>query len=250
MSNLANYSGFALEEAQEDKNKYTKTDNEINYLKFKPGDNVIRVLPARNGEKPFAKVYQHFVKTPKGTVSFRCPRVAEGRPCLVCEKSSTLKASSNEDERDLGYDMAAKLRVYCNVIDRSEPEKGVQVASFGKQIYAQLSSIRDDKVAGGDFTHPLKGFDLSIQKSGSGKNGTSYIVKAARDNTSLLDTEEEMVATLDSQPNLDENFNRVLSDEDIRLRLSGKRKEDNDKPKAVESGVIDTGVVQDDQIPF
>lgn len=250
MSNLANYSGFSLEEAQEDKNKYTKTDNEITYLKFKPGDNVIRILPARNGEKPFVKVHQHFVKTPKGTVSFRCPRIAEGRPCMVCEKSASLKASSKEDERDLGYDMAAKLRVYCNVIDRAEPEKGVQVASFGKQIYAQLSSIRDDKVAGGDFTHPLKGFDLSIAKSGSGKNGTSYIVKAARENSPLLDTEEAMVAMLDSQPNLDENYNRVLSDEDIRLRLSGKRREEVEKPKAVESGVIETSVVGDDEIPF
>lgn len=250
MSNLADYSGFSPEKAKEAVDKYTKQDNEINYLKFKPGNNVIRILPARKGEEPFVEVHQHFVKTPKGTVSFRCPRIAEGRPCLVCEKSASLKASSNEDERDLGYDMAAKLRVYCNVIDRSEPEKGVQVASFGKQIYSQLSSIRRDKVAGGDFTHPLKGFDLSIQKTGSGKNGTSYIVNAARENSTLLDTEDEMVTLLEGQPNLQENFNRVLSDEDIRLRLSGKRREETEKPRAVEQGVIDTGVVADDEIPF
>jgi hypothetical protein len=60
-----------------------------------------------------------------------------------------------------------------------------------------------------------------------------------------------MVALLEGQPNLQENFNRVLSDEDIRLRLSGKRREEEaEKPRVVEQGVIDTGVVADDDIPF
>ena len=77
-------------------------------------------------------------------------------------------------------------------------DAGTQVFAFGKMIYEQLRSIRNDPDSGGDFTHPETGFDIIIERTGSGKFDTAYDVRAARHETKL-----ENMNWLDCRNNLE-----------------------------------------------
>jgi hypothetical protein len=218
--NLVKYGSYSEEAAQHEREEAEKGGGD--FYKFSVGKNVIRILPPAVGcSSPFMVVWQHFVQLPgmSNPASFNCPLKMLGKPCPVCQKVSALRASGNPADYDLAGDYLPRLRIYGSIIVRGivrgEEDKGPRVCAFGKSIHEELLSIRED----GDFTDPISGFDVTITRVGTGKNDTSYSVKAARENTPLADSVDTMNAWIESQTDV-RSFGRVPSIDEIRKTLS------------------------------
>ena len=98
-----------------------------------------------------------------------------------------MQRTGNRTDRDAAYDLFPKLRVFANVLNRATPDTGPVILAFGKTIYDALMALRLDEDSGGDFTHPDTGFDITIERKGTGKMDTEYTVRPARRSTALTD---------------------------------------------------------------
>lgn len=207
MSNIQTWGTFEEEALQQDDALAGRGGSSI--LKIGVGRNVLRFLPPMLGERTiFAIAHQHYVKLPglADPVSFNCPHLHGVGVCPVCRKVDELRATGNAADYEMAGELRAKLRVFANVIDRAHPDLGPQTVAFGKGVYEALSAIRKDRDAGGDFTHPLTGFDIVITRKGSGKNDTEYDVKTARQSSPLHPSGD--LTWLENPPNL-KQYNRV-----------------------------------------
>lgn len=215
MSNLKKFAEFTIEDAEQAEEELAKFGSP-DFFKPQTGRNVVRFLPALAGEKWAVQVMQHFVTPPGGgkSIGFVCPRVHAKRHCPACAKADQLRASGNPNDSETAKQLAPKPRIFANIVDRKNPEKGVQVFPFPKQVFDQLLAIRKNETAGGDFTNPgPRGFDISIEKKGQGID-TEYKVLAARDETPLGNDEWlEQLHDLKRYaiPDTEENLNKRLS---------------------------------------
>jgi hypothetical protein len=215
MSNLTKYADFSIEDAEEAEEELAKLGS-ADFFKPASGKNVVRFLPAKAGQKTFVTVQQHFVDMPGGkAVSFVCPRIHAKRPCPACTKADKLRATGNPNDEQAARKLMPNLRVYAGIVDRKNPEAGVRVFPFGKQVYEQLLAIRKNEEGGGNFVDPgPQGFDIVIEKSGTGLN-TEYKVLPARKESPLGNDE-----WLDNLPDL-ARYGRVDSEEELQKRLGG-----------------------------
>jgi hypothetical protein len=204
MTNLVKWGSYELETAQEEKQESDASGAGADFMKLVAGKNVVRFLPPKVGQRtPFIVVYQHYVKMPGLTspAVFACPRMMKKEPCGACAKAEELKATGNPADADMAKDLFASRRVFANVINRANPEDGPRILGFGKMIHEALLAIRADEDAGGDYTHPVEGFDIVIEKSGE-KLNTKYTVRPARQSTPLATDDQQMQDWIDMQHNL------------------------------------------------
>lgn len=175
-----------MEAAQQERAELDSQGSNTNYLTLKEGKNVVRVLPPAIGSNtPFRRVTQHYIKrATEGTLVIPCPLAMLKKPCPVCERVRQLSASRSKADQELAKSYLGKRRIYADVIDRSDPEAGPKVLGFGKMVEDDLIAIREDPDVGGDFTHPEKGFDIIIEKTGTGMQ-TRYKANAARNDSAL-----------------------------------------------------------------
>ena len=186
-TNLVKHAPWGVDQYQQAKKEFDANSGDMH--KLSPGRNQLRFLPALLAvpqPPPIIVTYNHFVEiSSDSTVSFNCPMFMAKLQCRVCRRSGELKAGTSKIDTDLGYQLAAKLRVYTYIIDRANPEAGPRIFPFGKTIYDRLLTIRGDTTDGGDFTDPSEdGFDIAIVKAGEGKK-TEYTVTPCRENTGL-----------------------------------------------------------------
>jgi hypothetical protein len=207
MANLVKYGAYDMETAtQEEKANETKE-----YMKLEVGDNIVRILPPLVGKtSPFRVIWQHYIEVPgqEKSLSFVCPLKEARKPCPICAHADKLKVSGNPLDVDKAKSLFARRRVFANVIDRKNPDAGPKVLAFGRQIHDELIMIRKDARRGGDFTHPEQGFDICINRRGTGKNDTKY--RVAIDEVQPLGN----IEWIDQQYDL-ESFAKVLSAKEI-----------------------------------
>lgn len=209
-----------------------------NYLKLGPGRHVIRILPGRKGALPFSEVYQHMIKPPGGKMfSINCPQKANGSHCPVCAKVDELRNSDVEADKAMAKDMQAKLQVSCNAIVR-KPEgegdigllrlpRGVyeEILALGKHpdVLAEYEDESDEKdpLVYVDLTHPTKGFDIRIEKSGTGLT-TKYKVEVVgrSHNTPALKDIARLKEVLKAMTDLD-TLAKIMSESEINMALMG-----------------------------
>jgi hypothetical protein len=195
------------------------------FYKFKVGRNILRILPPPPGpgqKSPYKTVFQHFIQMPGGSKSVICSKAAR-TPCPVCDHVAELRKSKLAQDQQVASDLFARRRVFANVIDRADEAAGPKVAAFGKTIHEQLSALRNDKLAGADYLDPENGFDVIIERTGSGKNDTEYDVRLARKSTPLQSAGdlEVMQEWIDNQHDL-AAFARLPSPAEIRALLTGE----------------------------
>jgi len=210
MSNLVKWGTYDAGAAKQEKEDLAKEGGGA-FMKLAVGKNVVRILPPAPGRTtPFQVVHQHFVRLPTAPdpVVFVCPRMTVKQPCPVCAQADKLRATGNQADRDKAWELTPRRRVFCAVIDREAPELGPRVLAFGKQIHEELVSLRDDEDSGGDFTHPVNGYDIIIERKGSGKNDTEYKVRRAKNETPLSPDAAEMAEWAEALPDLAQ-FTRV-----------------------------------------
>lgn len=224
MANLVKYGEYTLEAAQDEQKQIEESGSGGDFMTLDEGNNVVRFLPPKVGVKsPFHVVDQHYIKVP-GAVSelkFTCLRKTYRKPCPACAKADALKNSGNPVDADAARDYWPRRRVYANVIDRAEPEKGPRILGMPKSVHEALVAIRQDATAGGDFCNPAKGFDIVIHRKGTTKMDTEYSVRGAREASKLCADEVQVAEWIEAQHDLT-TLVKVHTEQEIRDILNGK----------------------------
>jgi hypothetical protein len=184
----------------------------VDYWKPKDGINVIRVLPKLKGWPGlFRHVREHYINTPTGRRNYVCPRVFNEQ-CAQCDYANELRGSPSKADQDLAYQLFSKKQVYTRLVDRAEPDKGVQIYKFGKMVHSELKDLLEEE---GDFTHPVKGYDLKLRKKGSTQYDTEYKVKSGKH------CELGNMDWLAEHADLHEKFGQRILPEDLAKKLAG-----------------------------
>lgn len=84
-----------------------------------------------------------------------------GKADPIQELINKLREDGSKESYELAKKLYPKMRCYAPVIVRGEEEKGVQIWSFGKQVYLTLLGIIQDEDYG-DITDPFDGRDVRI----------------------------------------------------------------------------------------
>lgn len=189
-------------------------------MELKQGENVVRFIPSKEaGISPIRSTGMHYVDAVPGLdkmVVVACPKKELQQACPICEAATQLLRSPNPIDRERGERIQAKLSLYANVVDRSapadDPNYGLRVLRFGKQILEQLKTIRRSPRTGGDFFNPgPEGFDIVITREGTEKS-TKYKVIPDRQNSALYDDVDLCQAAIDNGYDLNTYVNTVVPD--------------------------------------
>jgi len=218
-TNIQKFGAYDLDEALAEQEALDQ-EGGGEFMKLAVGRNVVRILPPLRGKRsPFRVTYQHYIETADGKWVFTCPRLEARKRCPVCEKAQKMRASGNPSDRDEAYAMLPKRRVFCQVINRAEPEKGPVVLAFGKTIHEELVKLRRDEDTGGDFTHATNGIDAVIDRVGTGKNDTKYTVNLARRTSPIHDDATVVSEWADMMVDLDA-YAKLPSDDELHERMA------------------------------
>jgi len=153
------------------------------------GKSVWFILPARigasQGAMPFLTgQYVHFVKDPRNPSNIigvgLCPSKTRNAPCAVCPFLSQLKKTGNAADIELAGDMAAAETIICNAVRLDVDDPKVEILHVPATVYKFCGTTLRDKNDGYDFTNPMKGKTVIIEKTGSGKTGTRYTARLSQ----------------------------------------------------------------------
>jgi hypothetical protein len=222
-SSLVKYGGWSTEEAAEQKAEAAASSGSGTFYKLKVGKNVLRFVPPRKGEKMIAVAFVHYVDVPgAGRTQFNCPRVMAKRKCPVCEMQQKLANSNSDADQKKAKKLFAKRRCFANVIVRGSEADGPKVLGFGKMIEDALIEMREDEDEGGDFVHPVNGFDVLIKRKGETEYDTEYHTSPANKGKTcpLAEDADQMDEWISNQKNLTQ-YLAVLEDDEIDEKLSG-----------------------------
>lgn len=197
-------------------------------IKPEAGRNRYRVLPSWRGTTD-AQFYldfgQHFIKDALGKVKavYVCVHKTFGRPCDVCDAiDHAIHGATDDLTIQRLKEAQSGSRVLLNVLDRSgkpgvDPNQPqileVPPSVFnGKKGVGGILSLMEQ--TGFRLLNFADGYDVIIEKSGAGKEGTSYGVSVALDTTAPVDPKVmERIHNLDNfvaQENV-ESHTRALS---------------------------------------
>jgi hypothetical protein len=191
--------------------------------KIPVGKNYYRFLPPPKGfTSPFVIVHKHFFRINGKVVTFACPRHHGGRTCGGCKRAEELRATGNVSDRELAEEFMPRAEIYANVIDRKHEAAGPKTKRLTPTVKKKLDFFMESK-SHGNYTHPVTGYDILIQRTGESKENTEYEVVASRNNSEL-----GQLGWILAQKDL-----RVLlqppTDDEIRHMLSGDRSTGRDR---------------------
>lgn len=213
--NLIQFGEYTPEAADEEQKQ---VGGPSTFVKLEQGKNRLRVLPPVPGQSsPFKIVKQHSVEIPTEQYPIRFECLGVG--CPACLEEQRLSRTGNPRDRKRSDSLRPKPRVFAHAIQRGREEEGVLVWEFGKSIHQQLTKILKDQDAGGNFTHPYDGFDVIVDREGTGMD-TEYTVLPARQATPLHEDEELAAEWCETRPDLDK-FARLMSIDEVRDLLEG-----------------------------
>lgn len=233
MSNLVAYGKYDPKKAAQERESLGSGE----FLKLE-GKKKLRFLPPKLGkDSPFSITFQHFIRSPVSDkpFSFNCPRVVARKPCPACEQVDKLAASPHPADQKRAREISAKPRIFANVVDRNNPQKGPQVVAFPKTVHKALTDLMADE-DWGDFTSPYGpkdlasfadlpkedrpdiGYDVTIKRDGQGID-TEYTVTGSPQRNPLAPTPEIAQEWIDSQADLGK-YTRIMSYDEILGQLA------------------------------
>ena len=147
------------------KQKYSALNSRENgsnkkfFWKPQDGEQTLRIVPDPDGD-PFREFWFHYnVGDEPG---FLCPKKNHGDDCPVCEFTSKLYNTRDEEDRKLANQLRAKQRFFSPVVVRSEEGEGVRLWGYSKTVYERLLNLVLNPDYG-DITDPETGTDLVIE---------------------------------------------------------------------------------------
>lgn len=179
---IQKYGGWTPDQVQEQEADVRKKVSE--WFSFPEGDTRLRFLPSPNpGSPPFVTLHQHRVKLPgkKQEIVVNCREMMLNEACPVCELMKKMKKSRDPSERENAGDLYPKFRVIAQVAIRKFDDKGNIVETvgpkkigIGKKVFEKLVKLRKNPDYG-DITDPSpNGVDITISRTGTTMNDTTY----------------------------------------------------------------------------
>lgn len=147
-------------------------------------------------------------------------------PCPIMEKYQELKSSKNEDDKILAKKLVPGRRYVLAALVYAD-EKGKELDYDSKprcvlvpaSVYQDIIELYLDEDEAGDMTDPVNGYDIKIDRTGTGQFDTSYSVrncKPTKVDKKLLQTVdlESMVRSqIKSYEELEEELNKFLNED-------------------------------------
>lgn len=154
------------------------------------GNTAVRFLPPKIGwPSPFVIRHQHFIEMPgiDRKIIFACPHMHGRGKCLSCAKADQLEASGNARDERAAKGLRPRKGMMSNVVVNPKNAEGnkPKIWELGKSVFDQLKAIRENDEAGGNFLDPIKGFNIVVNRVGTGKDDTKYKLLASRNITPL-----------------------------------------------------------------
>jgi hypothetical protein len=145
--------------------------------------------------------------------------IAEGAPkCPACALKDNLYGTKEPSDAEYARSILAKTKVFYNIVDLDDIEKGVQIWTSGIDVLEQLLAyVSNPKY--GDIADPVQGrnIDLYFTDASKSKSGfNSYRVQPDPDRTEIQDP-----SWLEKMHNLDELV-KVLSFEELDAIIYGR----------------------------
>jgi hypothetical protein len=133
-------------------------DKKLLFWKPQEGEQTIRIVPDADGD-PFKEFWFHYGVADE--VGFLCPKKNHGDSCSVCNFTSELYSTKDEEDRKVANQLRAKQRFFSPVVVRSEEAEGVRLWGYSKTVYESLLNyvLNPDY---GDITDPESGTDLVV----------------------------------------------------------------------------------------
>lgn len=148
----------------------------------KEGANRIRILPPWSREGAYAKRMLIHWQVGLSRSSFLCPELYADGSCPFCRAHKLMKGDYDKFKADIEVIRVSK-RWYSNVISYGSPNAGVLLYSYGKTVAGMLEVVQNGGQYG-DITDPVAGSDLTLERSGSGRQ-VNDVVFPDRNSTKL-----------------------------------------------------------------
>ena len=166
-------------------------NNKLSETIWKPaaGKHTVRIVPSKfNKSNPFKELFFHYgIGNLKVAIS---PRVYGEKDPIADFADELKKGEFDRDNWSLSKKLAPKMRVFAPVIVRGEEEKGVRLWEFGKEVYMELLAIAEDEDVQ-DYTDPVNGRDLTVEKLDAAAAGNSYGKTNIRVRTKITQLSED-----------------------------------------------------------
>lgn len=147
--------------------------------------------------------------------------------CPFMEKYDELKASKDEDDKKLAKKLVPSRRFVIPALIYKD-DKGKELDYDSKprlvmvpsSVYQDIIELYLDEDEAGDMTDPKRGYDIKIERSGSGQYDTSYSVrnckptKIDKDLVKPVDLEALVRAQIKSYDELEEELDKFLNNSD------------------------------------
>jgi len=141
------------------------------------GKNIVRILPAwAEGKRFYHKVWGHWVRAQ--STSYPCLNKMKGEKCPLCEEVERLRATGDRKHANA---LSASLRYYLQVIDRKNPEAGVQIFNTGSTVFKGIAALLNDEDWGPGLLDIQKGYDIVIERTGEGLDTDYPSIRARKD---------------------------------------------------------------------
>ena len=209
-----------------------RTDYSERFWKPEPGENLIRVLPARGETNASYHMIagKHFIKHKDRIESFVCPKETFGEECPACEKFLELVKKGKKQEANRYR--VKRIGVF-NVIDRTEEEPVVKLYEAPRKAVwhrvvkivtskRKQSHILDEINSKFEVTKP--GRDIFIDFDPDADPQSMYTVYPT--DAEELGTPEEIQKWYEEIVDLlPENVYTLISYEDAEIKMDGTKEE-------------------------
>ena len=156
----------------------------------KEGSNRFRILPKtwEGGSKHYGyDVWVHYNIGPRNS-SYVCPKYMSNEPCPICEELA------KSTDKEYINTLKAKKKVLIWVIDRENENEGPKLfamaSTVDKNFVLQSIDEEDGKLLFID--HPVKGYDVAVTRTGTGRTTKWDGEKISRTSKPLSDKQENI----------------------------------------------------------
>lgn len=169
------------------------------------GQYKLRILPPWSPQGLFAKYARIHWGVGSSLMRTVCPDMLVQGSCPFCVSYHQMRSDFNTFKEDIQV-VRPIDRFYTNTYNLGEPQRGVIIWSFGKIIYRLIKGIQDSGDFG-DITDEENGSDLTLTRTGQGRNvqDTIYPVRQPSKlaNPTLVDSLFDLDTIL-KDPDIDE----------------------------------------------
>lgn len=217
----------------------------FNFFIFPEGVTRLRHVNVGEDEEPAFEILYVFLSKEKG--GFISPATF-GEKCAFQRAFEKLSKSKKSEDKEFAYKVRPK-RKFASLAYRYKDEagkevdyeNGVKIALLAKSQYEEMVDMWLDEEQG-DFTDPIRGYDLKHKRTGTGRQDTRYKVlackptKADKKFRKTYNLEEEIKKLIPSYKETVEMLEEFLnlppeSDDDKDTRKSSKKTSSKNKKR-------------------